>query len=113
MKGGGSPTALAVAVASVQPGYGNSAPLQLDIDPILAGGEEGLAKIEALIRGHFALGGTLINMNIVNRQQILEAHKDPSKYPNLIVRVTGFSAYFASLSKDLRQLIVDRIVAED
>jgi len=30
----------------------------------------------------------------------------------LIVRVTGFSAYFASLSKNLRQLVVDRIVAE-
>ena len=110
--GSSAPTALAVAVASVQCGYGNTAPLQLDIDPILIHGEEGLDKVEALIRGHFALGGTMINMNIINKQQILEAHKDPSKNPNLIVRVTGFSAYFASLSKDLRQLIVDRILSE-
>ena len=49
----------------------------------------------------------MINMNVLNKQQILDAHKDPSKYPNLIVRVTGFSAYFASLSKNLRQLVVD------
>jgi len=55
----------------------------------------------------------MINMNVINKQQILEAHKDPSKYPDLIVRVTGFSAYFASLSKELRQMIVDRIAAED
>jgi len=113
IRGGSAPTAMAVAVASVQCGYGNTAPLQLDMDPGLARGEEGLAKIEALIRGHFEMGGTMINMNVIDKKQILEAHKDPSKYPNLIVRVTGFSAYFASLSKDLRQLIVDRIVAEE
>ncbi|MDH5794863.1 MAG: formate acetyltransferase, partial [Candidatus Bathyarchaeota archaeon] len=113
IEGTSAPTALAVAVASVQPGYGNSAPLQLDMDPILVRGEGGLDKVEALIRGHFALGGTLINMNVISKQQIVEAHKDPPKYPNLIVRVTGFSAYFASLSKELRQLIVDRLLTED
>ena len=107
---GGTPTQMAVAVAAVQPSYGNTAPLQLDLDPGVARGEEGLAKIEALIQGHFALGGTLINMNVVNKEQILEAHKDPSQYPDLIVRVTGFSAYFANLSEELRQVVVDRIV---
>ena len=112
LEGGSAPTAMAAAVASVQCGYGNTAPLQLDMDPILAKGEEALAKIEALIRGHFAIGGTMINMNVIDKQQILEAHEHPSEYPNLIVRVTGFSAYFASLSKNLRQLVVDRIVAE-
>ena len=111
MKGGESPTALSTAVASVECGYGNAAPLQLDMDPILVEGEGGLANVEALIRGHFAMGGTMINMNVINRQQILEAHKDPSKYPNLVVRVTGFSAYFACLSEGLRQLVVDRIIS--
>ncbi|MEN6532822.1 MAG: glycine radical domain-containing protein, partial [Bryobacteraceae bacterium] len=62
-------------------------------------------------RGHFDLGGTQINANILDRQQVLEAHRDPSRFPDLIVRVTGFSAYFASLSPDLRQLVVDRIIA--
>jgi len=113
LRGGSAPTAMAVAVASVQCGYGNTAPLQLDMDPGLARGEEGLAKVEALIKGHFELGGTMINMNIVDKKQILEAHQDPSKYPNLIVRVTGFSAYFASLSRNLRQLVVDRILSEE
>ena len=102
---------MAVAVAAVQPGYGNTAPLQLDLDPGMASGEEALAKIEALIRGHFDLGGTLINANALNSEQILEANEDPSKYPDLIVRVTGFSTYFASMSKELRQFVVDRIVA--
>jgi len=108
----GAPTAMAVAVASVQCGYGNTAPLQLDMDPILARGKEDLEKIEALIRGHFSLGGTMINMNVIDKKKILEAHKDPTKYPELIVRVTGFSAYFASLSKELREIIVNRILSE-
>jgi len=107
----GTPTQMAVAVAAVQSGYGNTAPLQLDLDPGLAHGQEGVSKIEALLRGYFNLGGTLININVLNKEQILEAHKDPSQYPDLIVRVTGFSAYFANLSQELRQVVVDRIVS--
>jgi pyruvate-formate lyase len=109
--GAGAPTAMAVAVAAVQPGYGNTAPLQLDLDPGLARGDEGVAAISGLICGHFALGGTLINLNVLDREQVLAAHEDPSRYPDLIVRVTGFSAYFALLSKEFRQLVVDRIVS--
>ena len=51
-------------------------------------------------------------MNVMDAETVLEAHKDPSKYPDLVVRVTGFSAYFASLSPEFRQLVVDRIIAE-
>lgn len=40
----------------------------------------------------------------------MKAAENPSEYPNLIVRVTGFSTYFSILSGDFRQLIVDRIV---
>lgn len=108
----GTPTQLAVAVAGVQPGYGNTAPLQLDMDPGVAAGTHGAAKVAALIRGHFALGGTMINMNIVDRDTILAAAKDPAAYPDLIVRITGFSAYFASLSDELRQYVVDRVVLD-
>ncbi len=105
-----APTALARAVASVECGYGNTAPLQLDMDPGLGESEATRAKVGALIRTHCDMGGTMINLNVVNREQILDAHKDPSKYPDLVVRVTGFSAYFASLSEEFRQLVVDRIV---
>ena len=59
------------------------------------------------------LGGTQINLNIVDKEKILAAHKDPSKFPDLIVRVTGFSAYFASLSPEMRQVVVDRIIEEN
>lgn len=108
----GATTALAVAIAGVQPGLGNAAPMQLELDPGLAREQEAVAKIESLIRTHFDLGGTQINLNVLDKNKVLEAHRDPSKHPDLIVRVTGFSAYFASLSPEFRQLVVDRIIAE-
>ena len=110
---GGTPTQMAVAVAAVQCGYGNTAPLQLDLDPGMVQGEEGLDKVQALLQGHFDMGGTLINVNVINKEQILDAFEDPSKYPDLIVRVTGFSQYFANLSPELRKYVVDRIVQGD
>jgi len=109
----GAPTALAVAVAAVQPGYGNTAPLQIDLEPSIASDEAARAQIASLIRTHFDLGGTQINMNVLDTQKLLEAYEDPSKYPDLVVRVTGFSAYFSSLSPKFRKMVVDRVLAAE
>ena len=109
---GFGPTEKANAVAAVQPGYGNSAPLQLDIDRTLARSLGGVEVVEGLIRAHNNQGGTLVNVNVVSKEQILEAHKDPEKFPDLVVRVTGYSAYFRMLSPEYRQQVVDRILAE-
>jgi formate C-acetyltransferase len=106
----GSPTQLVAAVAAVQPGYGNTAPLQLDLDPGLGRTTESLDRIEALIRTHFDLGGTMVNINVLDRDTLLAAQEDPERFPDLIVRVTGFSAYFASLSPEMRRFVVERIV---
>ena len=108
----GALTAMAAAIASVQPGYGNTAPWQLEVDIGLANDAGAVEKIMALIEGHFALGGTLVNINVVDAKKILEAHKDPLKHPDLIVRVTGFTAYFNSLSPEFRELVVRRLVRE-
>jgi len=108
----GAPSAMAVAVAGVNPGWGNSAPMQIDLDPGLAADDEGIDHVMSLITTHFDLGGTQINMNIMDKAQVLAAHEDPSLYPDLIVRVTGFSAYFNRLSPEFRQMVVDRIIAE-
>lgn len=107
----GALTALAEAVAAVQPGWGNPAPLQIEVDPGFSKEEGGVEKMCTLLETHFELGGTEININILDKQKVLEAHKDPSKYPDLVVRVTGFSAYFASLSPQMREVVVRRIVS--
>jgi formate C-acetyltransferase len=101
----GAPTALALAVASVQSGYGNASPAQIDLDA------EDPETVEALIRTHFRLGGTQININVVDAEKILVAEKNPELYPDLVVRVTGFSAYFGSLSPQFRRLVVERVLA--
>jgi formate C-acetyltransferase len=104
-------TAMAVAVASVQCGYGNAVPIQLEVDPLEGASEAGRKTVEAFLRTYCNdLGGTLVNLNILDRETLLDAHRDPDKYPNLIVKVTGFSAYFATLSESFRQLVVDRLL---
>ncbi len=108
-----APTALAVAVAAVQPGYGNTAPMQIELDPGISRGQDDIDNIAALIRTHFDLGGTQININILDKKKLLEANEDPSRHPDLVVRVTGFSAYFASLSPEMRQMVVDRILSQE
>lgn len=106
----GAPTAQSQGIAAVQCGYGNTAPLQIEFDPHLTIENGGVEIIEQFILGHFAAGGTLININILDRQRLLEAHQDPDLHPDLVVRVTGFTAYFASLSPKFRQLVVDRFL---
>ena len=109
----GAPTAMAAAIAAVHPRWGNSAPVQMELDPGSARGEQGVERVVALLRTHFELGGTQVNLNILDRDQVLAAHADPSRFPDLVVRVTGFSAYFNRLAPEFRQLVVDRILAED
>ena len=108
----GAFTAAAKAIASVQPGYGNTAPFQLELNTTVTNRESAIDHVMAVIRGHFDLGGTLVNVNIVDRDTILAAHANPEAYPNLVVRVTGFTAYFSALSPEFRQLVVDRIITE-
>ncbi len=64
-----------------------------------------------MIKTILSTGNTLLNINIIDKQKILEANRDPMKYPDLVVRVTGFTAYFAMLSEEFRQLVVDRVMS--
>lgn len=107
----GAVTAMSTGIAAVQPGYGNTAPLQLEFDPRMSAEEGGVERVLELILGHFRLGGTLININVLDGEKLLAAHKNPNAYPDLVVRVTGFTAYFAVLSPAFRQLVVNRFLS--
>ncbi len=102
---------LSSTIAKMQPGYGNTAPLQLEFDPFLEDNDP-VALVEALILTHFSLGGTLINVNILDKNVILDANRHPEHYPDLVVRVTGFTAYFCMLTPEFRQLVVDRVLSK-
>ena len=48
-------------------------------------------------------------MNIINRETLINAQKNPDAYRSLLVRVAGYSAYFCELSKDLQDDIISRV----
>ena len=79
-------------------------------DPGMARGEEAVDKICDDSLTLFDQGGTLLNINIINAQQILAANENPDLFPDLVVRVTGFTAYFCLLTPEFRKLVVDRIL---
>ncbi|MBQ4563013.1 MAG: formate acetyltransferase [Lachnospiraceae bacterium] len=106
----GEMTVVSEAIVGVQCGRGNTSSWQLDLDPMIGRMEDGVDKVAALIKTHFQRGGTLITPNIIDSEKILAANENPDLYPDLVVRVTGYSANFRSLTPELRQLIVDRIV---
>ena len=77
-------------------------------DPGMARGEEAVNKICDDILTLFDQDGTLLN--IINAQQILAANENPDLFPDLVVRVTGFTAYFCLLTPEFRKLVVNRIL---
>lgn len=107
----GAVTSMCNSIAAIQPNFGNTAPVQLELDPGIANDPEGVDKMAAMIHAILDSGNTLLNINIIDVKKILEAHKDPYKYPDLVVRVTGFTAFFAMLSEPFRELVVERVRA--
>jgi len=105
-----APTALATAIAEIQCGWGNTCPVQLELDGGFGDDGDVADMVAALIETHFQQGGTLFNINIVDADTLRRAHENPAAYPDLVVRVTGFTAYFASLSREFRQLVIDRLI---
>ena len=106
----GAMTDMSEAIILAQCGMGNTSPFQMELDPGMIDMEDGIDKVMALLETHLKRGGTLINVNIVDADKIRAAHKNPELYPDLVVRVTGFTAYFITLTPAFRQLVVDRLM---
>jgi formate C-acetyltransferase len=54
------------------------------------------------------LGGHHVQFNVVDAETLRKAQKDPEKYRDLIVRVAGYSDYFADVGKELQDEIIKR-----
>lgn len=65
-------------------------------------------KLQALIRTYFKKGGQEIQVNATSREVLEKAMKDPEKYKNLVVRVSGFSAFYVTLEKSVQLDILNR-----
>lgn len=66
--------------------------------------------LKPLVNGYFRNGGMQLQITCVRREELLDAREHPEKYPNLIVRIGGYSEYFTRLSPELQQTVIDRTV---
>ena len=103
------PTAAANSVARLDHFIASNGTLfNQKFHPSALSGREGLEKFVALIRAYFDQKGSHMQFNVVSRETLLEAQKNPEKYKHLVVRVAGYSALFTTLSRSLQDDIINR-----
>ena len=103
------PTATANSVAKLEQDVAsNGTLLNQKFHPSALAGMSGLTKFVALIRSYFDQKGMHMQFNVVTRETLLDAQKNPEKYKTLVVRVAGYSALFTTLSRSLQDDIINR-----
>ncbi len=70
-------------------------------------------KMVSLIKGAVRAGFFEMQMNVVSSKTLIEAKKEPDKFPNLIVRVWGFSAYFRDLPEEYQNVLIERALENE
>ena len=103
------PTAAANSVARLDHGIASNGTLfNQKFHPSALSGDEGLNNFVSLIRSYFDQKGMHVQFNVVSRETLLDAQKNPENYKHLVVRVAGYSALFTTLSKSLQDDIIRR-----
>jgi len=103
------PTAMLGSVARIDHRLiSNGCALNVKLLPSLFDGDERLDKMVALVRGFFAQGGMELSPNVVSNETLADAQRHPERYRDLVVRVSGYSAYFTDLGKPLQDEIISR-----
>ncbi len=103
------PTATLKSVAAIdQKKFSNGTLLNMRFHPTALRNETGKAKLIALIRTYFALGGMEMQFNVVSGKVLRRAQEHPEEYRDLVVRIAGFSAYFVELYKASQDDIIRR-----
>ena len=86
----------------------NGGPLTIEIHDTTFRNDYGTEKVAQLVKLFIELGGHQIQLNSINRDKLIEAQKHPELYPNLIVRVWGWSGYFNELDTEFQNHIIKR-----
>lgn len=71
-------------------------------------GESGNILLDGIILGYFKKGGMQIQFNIMDHTVLADAKAHPEKYPDLVVRVSGYSAYFNDLTEAMKEELINR-----
>jgi formate C-acetyltransferase len=67
-----------------------------------------MQKIKAFLRGYDDNGGTALQINILDVNTLIDAQKNPDDYKYLLVRITGYNAYFTTVGRELQNEIIKR-----
>ncbi|MGM9643781.1 MAG: glycyl radical protein [Eubacteriales bacterium] len=103
------PTATANSVAHLDHGIASNGTLfNQKFHPSALAGMGGLEKFVAYLRTYFDQKGMHVQYNVVTKETLIEAQKNPEKYKTLVVRVAGYSALFTTLSRSLQDDIINR-----
>jgi len=86
----------------------NGASHTISLSPSLVRDGEHRVKLAALLRAYGRAGGTALQINVLDPATLRAAQADPETYRNLLVRVTGYNAYFVMLGKEIQDEIIAR-----
>lgn len=86
----------------------NGVNFNLQLAPWIVAGPDGARMLQNLIDGGFAAGCMQMQVNVYDPALLVEARDHPGRYPGLLVRVSGYSAYFDDLSPEMKEEIIQR-----
>ncbi len=86
----------------------NGASHTITFSPAMLRDAEHRAKFKAFLRGYNRNGGTALQINVLDVETLKEAQRHPENYRHLLVRVTGYNAYFTSIGRELQDEIIAR-----
>jgi formate C-acetyltransferase len=90
----------------------NGASHTITINPSLLKNPEHRAKFKSFLRGYMENGGSALQINILDADMLNDAQKRPEDYRSLLVRITGYNAYFTSIGRELQDEVIARLSHE-
>jgi pyruvate-formate lyase len=86
----------------------NGGPITIELSDSVFRNAEGIEKVAMLVHSFARLGGQQLQINSLSAITLLDAREHPEQYPNLIVRVWGWSGYFCELAPEYQEHIIQR-----